>query len=293
MKQPKVLRIEEFDDNHASEEFYANTLENHLETRHKDIAHPHSHDFYLAILFTKGSGTHEIDFKEYEAKPGALFFLNPGQTHHWELSEDTEGYIFFHSQAFYDLHYTHNLLGRFPFYFSMHQLPVIYTERAQLDILTQLFQNILSEYNSGFLLKKEALLSLSGLVYITATRLYPEYEDETFITQNNYYGKFRGFEALVEQFYRDTKSPSSYASMMYITPRHLNRIAQSVVGKSALDVIQDRILLEAKKMLVMHKTSFSEIAITLGFADYAYFSRLFKKKVGQTPSEFLERYGKR
>lgn len=293
MSKTKVLHIKEFKDGNTAEEFYANTLQNHLQTRHKDIVHPHSHDFYVAILFTKGSGTHEIDFTAHAVKPGALFFLNPGQTHHWELSPDTEGYIFIHSQAFYELHFTHNRLGRYPFYFSMHHLPVIYTNPEQLETFSKLFKNILAEHESVSLLKKEALLSLIDLNYIAATRLYPEYEDETHITQNNYYGKFREFEALLEQNYRKTKSPSAYASMMFMTSRHLNRISQSVVGKSVLDVVHDRILLEAKKMLVLHKTSFSEISASLGYDDYAYFSRIFKKKTGQTPSQFLGRYGKR
>lgn len=293
MDKVNVLRIHQFDEGHEAEEFYANTLQEHLRTRHKDIALPHSHDFYLAILFTKGNGVHEIDFTSYDVKPGALFFLNPGQTHHWELSEDTEGYIFFHSQAFYDLHYTHSRLNRFPFFFSMHQSPALYPNTQSLEKISLLFRTILEEYTNSNILKKEAVIGLVDLTYIEASRIYPEYEADTNSAQNNYYNRFREFEALVEDNYRQMKSPSLYASMMAVTSRHLNRITQSVVGKSASEVITDRVLLEAKKMMVLHKKSFSEIAIGLGYLDYGYFSRLFKKKTGETPSEFLGRYGKR
>jgi AraC family transcriptional regulator, transcriptional activator of pobA len=287
-----VLHIEQFHGGHDHEEFYANTLQEHLQTRHKDIALPHSHDFYLAMLFTKGSGTHEIDFTSYEVKPGVLFFLNPGQTHHWELSEDTEGYIFFHSQEFYDLHYTHNRINRFPFFFSMHQSPAIYLDAHEIDKFTRLFRSVLGENSSVKRLRKEAVISLIDLVYIESTRIYPEYNAET-NAQNNYYNRFREFEALIEENYRVMKFPSLYASMMAITSRHLNRITQSVVGKAASDVIVDRVLLEAKKLLVLHGRNFGEIAIALGYVDYAYFSRLFKNKTGDTPSGFLGRYGKR
>lgn len=293
MKKTSVLHIEQFNDGHDAEEFHANTLQDHLQTRHKDIAHPHSHDFYVAMLFTKGSGTHEVDFNAYEVKPGAMFFLNPGQTHHWELSDDTEGYIFLHSQAFYDLHYTHSRLNRFPFYFSMYQSPVIYPERSQTGSFEALFRTITDEYNANSLLKKEMLISLSDLIYISATRLYPPiYNDESHVSENNYYIRFREFEALVEKHYLQIKSPSAYASLMAITSRHLNRITQSVVGKSAIDVIQDRLLLEAKKLLVRQRGSFSEIAETLGYEDYGYFSRIFKNKAGVTPKAFLEQYGR-
>src|SRR5688572_5483594 len=123
MKKTGVLKIGQFHSNENPEEFYANTLGVHLRTRHKDISVPHRHDFYLTVLFTKGTGTHEIDFTSYAVKPGALFFLNPGQTHHWELSDDTDGYIFFHTQSFYDLQYSHSRVADFPFYYSMHSIP--------------------------------------------------------------------------------------------------------------------------------------------------------------------------
>ncbi len=292
MDKARVLHITQFNDP-VAEEFYANTLQRHLQTQHKDITHPHSHDFYLAMLFTKGSGTHEIDFTTYEVKPGALFFLNPGQTHHWELSEDTEGYIFFHSQAFYDLHYTHSRINRFPFYFSMHQSPVLYAAASEAEKITLLFRLVLEGYGTNAILKKEALISLVDLTYIECSRIYGEYDIGLNNAQNSYYNKFREFEALVEKHYTGMKSPSLYAGMMSITPRHLNRIAQSVVGKSAIDVIQDRILLEAKKRLVLGGANFSEIALALGYQDYAYFSRLFKSKTGDTPSGFLVRYGRK
>jgi len=292
MKKTSVLHIAQFNDGQGAEEFHANTLQDHLQTRHKDIAHPHSHDFYVAMLFTKGTGTHEVDFTAYEVKPWSMFFLNPGQTHHWELSDDTEGYIFLHSQAFYDLHYTHSRINRFPFYYSMYQSPVIYLEAPQTESFKNLFRTILTEYNADSLLKKEALIGLADLIYISATRLYPTYSDEGHVSENNYYARFREFEALVEQHYLQIKSPSAYASIMAITSRHLNRITQSVVGKSAIDVIQDRLLLEAKKLLVRQRGSFSEIAYALGYEDYGYFSRIFKNKAGVTPKAFLEQYGR-
>ena len=78
--------------------------------------------------------------------------------------------------------------------------------------------------------------------------------------------------------------------MMNITPKHLNRITQNIIGKTTSEVILDRILLEAKRVILHTGKSFSEIAIGLGYEDYAYFSRLFKQKTGLTPSQFLKTY---
>ncbi len=288
MKKIPVLDIKLFHEDDSVEDFYANTMENHITTRHKDIDHPHAHNFYVAVLFTHGSGMHEVDFTTYDIKPGALFFLNPGQTHHWELSDDVKGFIFLHTRGFYELHYTHNRLSGFPFYYSIHNTPCLYLSPTDSNRITALFEGIYTESHSPAPMQHNALLSLVDLVYTYSARLYPDTVDTE--TDNSYYTKFRKFEALVEKHFRTEKSPSYYAGLMAVTPRHLNRMAQAVTGKTATDIILDRVLLEAKKELVLQHDSFANIAYALGYDDYAYFSRLFKNREGQTPSEFLNRY---
>lgn len=292
MKPVHVLNINQFS-NDDKEDFHTNTLENHLQTRHKDIAEPHSHNFYLAILFTKGTGRHEIDFADYEVKSGALFFLNPGQTHHWTLSPDTEGYIFFHTRDYYEQYYTQNKLSAFPFFFSMHSSPCIYLQGKELRQTESYFNSIFEESLSGNSFKKPAIMSYINLIYISTSRIFQETANtEHNHTNNNYYTKFRQFESLVEEHFIQEKQPVFYAEKMHITPRHLNRIAQIATGKTATDAILDRVLLEAKKELVLRRGNFKSIAEVLGYTDYAYFSRIFKNKTGETPSDFTKRYTK-
>ena len=290
IKKVPVLDIKQFHEHDSPEDFYANTLQNHLITRHKDISHPHSHNFYLAILFTHGEGMHEVDFTTYEVKPGTLFFLNPGQTHNWQLSADTKGYIFFHTRDFFELHYTHNLLGQFPFYYSMHNTPCLYLKDMEAVEIIPLFKCILEENHAAHPLKTNAIISLINLVYTYSTRLYLQQSTFQAMGDNTYYDTFRKFEALIEKQFSLHKSPAYYASMLAMTPRHLNRITQAVTGKTATDVILDRVLLEDKKEIILQHGNFSRIAEILGYDDYAYFSRLFKNKAGQTPSQFLAKY---
>lgn len=289
MRKVGVLNIGQFHEENTPEQFYASTLQHHLRTRH-DIAVPHKHDFYLLVLFTKGTGIHEVDFTSYEVKPGALFMLNPGQTHYWELSENTEGYIFFHTQSFYDLHYTDNKLADFPFFFSQYNSPCIYLNNVKTQRLESLLKILLEEYSNPKLLNRQFLVSLADIIYTECTRAYMLQNPSTENSRDKYYDKFRRFEELVEKHFITEKSPAAFAVMLNITPKHLNRITQAVVAKTASDVIQERVMLEAKKLLVQQKDSFSEIGFLLGYEDYAYFSRLFKKKTGETPSVFLSRY---
>ena len=97
MKKNPVYSIQNFTASISPKDLYVNTFKNHLET-HSFIDKPHRHNFYLLVLFTNGSGVHEIDFARFDIKPGSLFVLQPGQIHHWQLSSDIEGYIVFYSQ---------------------------------------------------------------------------------------------------------------------------------------------------------------------------------------------------
>lgn len=284
-----ILDIKQFESGENRKEFYANTIENHIITNHRNIHKPHKHNFYLTVLFTQGTGKHEIDFTTYPVKPGSLFFLNPGQTHHWELSEDIQGYIFFHTQAYYDLHYNQFKINNFPFFYSIQNAPFLYLEK-DFKSFTTLFQNILAEYHDNAFLKTQKLISLIDQIYIDSTRLYIDKNTTVPTIQSSYALRFQELERFIEKHYKTEKSPSQYAEWLNVSPKHLNRITQSMVGKTTSDVILDRVFLEAKRELIRFKNNLAEVAEQLGYDDYAYFSRLFKKKCGETPTSFINRY---
>jgi AraC family transcriptional activator of pobA len=292
MKKVPLLHIQQFYDHDSVDNFYINTVQEHIETRHKDIALPHRHNFYLTLLFTKGMGIHEVDFISYPVVPGALFFLNPGQTHHWELSEDIEGYIFFHTREFYDLHFSEQHLTYYPFFYSMHSSPMLRTNGEKFAILAALFKLLMEENDGHKLLKKQRVLNLIEHIYIESARIYAAENKTGAPTQSHYSQKFSRLEELIEQHYKTEKSPAQYADMLNMSPKHLNRITQAATGKTTSDIILDRVLLEAKRELLLQRDSLAQIAQSLGYEDYAYFSRLFKKKAGITPTSFVSRYRK-
>ena len=122
--QLPVYKIEQFQTFEEGKDFYANDLISHLRDYH--FVHvPHKHDFFLVVLFARGSGTHDIDFSSYPIKAGSVFVLSPGQTHNWKLSKGTDGYVFFHSGHFFDSAYTHQKILDFPFFASIHASPLI------------------------------------------------------------------------------------------------------------------------------------------------------------------------
>lgn len=126
-KQVEILEINQF--SLESTGFYINKLSAHLQSSHLHINKPHKHNFFASILFTHGNGKHEIDFNSYEVKPSAVFFLSPGQTHNWNLSDDVEGIIFFHSQEFYEAHYIRDFLSDYALFSSLQKQSVLYLDQ--------------------------------------------------------------------------------------------------------------------------------------------------------------------
>jgi len=98
----------------------------------------------------------------------------------------------------------------------------------------------------------------------------------------------QAFHRLVEREYRNHQPIDFYATALGITPPHLNRICQSVLGASALKVIERRVLLEAKRYLTFSSLSVKEIAALLGYADAGYFNRMFRREIGTAPGKFRQ-----
>jgi len=290
MKSLPVLNIRQFYPDEKHEEFYANDFADHLKNHHRAILTPHKHNVYLAVLFTSGTGIHEIDFNAYEVKRGSVFFMNPGQTHHWEFSDDVNGYIFFHSEGFYNLHFSDSTVQGFPFYYSTQNPPCIYLKEDELIHAEMTFANILEEYRTENLYKHHKICSLVDMAYIDLARIYVNADYKAVVRTSNYSNKLKMLETLIEKHFHTEKSPGKYAGWMNMTTKHLNRITKESVDKTTSDMIIDRVVLEAKRMLIHSKDNFSTVAEALGYEDYAYFSRLFKKRTGETPSEFAKRY---
>jgi AraC-like DNA-binding protein len=290
MRHLPVLDISKFLFAGEKEGFYTNRLSKHLKEHHHDIDKPHKHNSYLVVLFTKGTGVHEVDFSSYKVKPGSVFLLNPGQTHHWELSDDVEGYIFLHSKNYYDQPYSHNTIDSFPFFYFTQNTPCIYLTKQNESKIHKLFAELLDEYNADAMLKYRKICSLLDILYIELSRLYIGKNFRKVVSSSNYSMKLKQLEQLINDNFLEIKSPAQYAALMSISPKHLNRISQTLINKSTSELITDRVILEAKRMLLHSENTVSEIAELLGYHDYSYFSRLFKKACGETPSEFAIRY---
>lgn len=290
MKKIPILDIKQFEHKAQLEDFYSNDLEIHLKNNRDFFHKPHRHNFFLCVLFTQGSGIHEIDFETYAVKPGCVFFLRPGQTHFWQFNTSPQGYIFFHTQEFFELHFTNTKLDQFPFYYSFKNLPIVNITLDQILAVKSQFREINQEYYSDLPLKRQKLASLLNTVYIDLSRHYIELEPKKEVVSMSYISTLRALEKLIDLYYKEQKSAKFYAEALNISSKHLNRILRTTLNKTTTQIISERVMLEAKRLMVHSYNTLAEISEILGYEDYAHFSKVFKKNNGITPKSFKRNY---
>lgn len=288
MKTP-ILHLEQFEQT-PTQTFYISRLSDHLFTKRNLVHKPHSHSFYLGVLFTQGEGKHEIDFNVYKIQPGSFFLLKPGQTHNWKFDDPPEGIIFFHSKAFFKLNYIQHNFNLFPFYQSNLNPPFLTLNRKETEEINSKLIELKQEFHSNQLFKELQILNSLNSIYIQLSRLYLKDLETSLLKAKPNTKLLTDLERLIETNFKQEKLPRFYAAQLHTTTKNLNRIVQKNLDKTTSDLIAERIVLEAKRLMVHAELSLSEIAYTLGFSDYSYFSRFFKQKSGTSPLQFKNKF---
>jgi len=276
----------------SESDFYANTFAEHILQHEHMILAPHGHDFYLSVLFTRGSGIHEVDFQTFDIRPGYIFLLSPGQVHHWRVSEDIDGYIIFHKKEFYDLNFTYERIEHFPFFASSQHAPIIQLRKEQATALAVQFRLIIDEYKSKYLMHFQKICSMLNVLYVDLARIYLPARRTNKHKEIQLAHMLR-LNELIDGNFKDIKSPANYAKNMFMSEKNLNMICKIILNKTVSIVITDRVILEAKRMLIHTNLNVVQISLDLGYMDNSYFTRVFKKTTGETPLEFRDNYRRR
>lgn len=253
----------------------------------KAVDFPHRHDFYNLIYIKQGSGTHHIDFKRFEVEAKQMFFMNDGQVHEWELSEETTGYTLFFKKEFYEVMEKNLALAALPFFNnSNNDAPVVLFSAEQSQTIENLFEEIITEFKANNPHRETLIKSYLKIILIHSLRVYqPLFKGDN--TELNI-SKIRSFEKLIEKHFREYKSVKDFGDKLNITANYLNAICTKTVGRTAGEMIRDRVILEAKRLLLHSSISVCEMAYHLGYDDCSYFIRVFKKDVGFTPEQFRQ-----
>ena len=256
--------------------------------KHKDLYFPHKHTFYHLVLFTKGGGKHSIDFKTFDVTPYQIYFMIPGQVHSWNFEGDVDGYVIHFTLPFFQSFLLKNeYLEQFPFFSGLIDDAVIQVQPSLQQEITNLFEGIIIESENPARMGMDMIRTLLLQVFILLNRTNTDNKEQQLPAYN--YTLLKTFQKLIEKNFATLKLPKDYAELLYITPNHLNAICNDLLGISAGEVIRNRILLEAKRLLINLDLSVAEIGYRLNFNDNSYFTKFFKKYAGSTPEEFRKK----
>lgn len=165
-------------------------------------------------------------------------------------------------------------------YFSFKEHEAVFGQIAALQ--TEIIGE-LEEEKKG---KQLVVQSLFQLLFVKLYRFIITQKEAFNYSDNRTLHYFQGFQKSIKRSIQESKSIEAYAHELGITSVHLNRICKSIAQKSALEIVQEYVVNEAKMYLLNTSYTISEISYFLNFKDPAYFTRVFRKKTGVSPTEF-------
>lgn len=232
---------------------------------------PHRHDFYSLVWFTKSSGINVIDFEEYEIKPDRLFFMQPKQVHNWSYSKESKGYILVFAK-----HFT----NEFPL--ELMDITFFDLKPNNIQLLKPLFKNLIEESKLNDNLGEKSIISGVKYLLLHLTRMASDLKHNKKTKPTT----IIKFSKLVTDTISKNLTVKDYADQLHLTVEKLNELCKENYGQNPKNIILEKKITEAKRLLYFTDLSVKEIAFRLGFEDSSYFSRIFKLKTNLSPSNF-------
>lgn len=246
---------------------------------------PHRHDGLFQFLWVrKGGGIARVEDGRHRLSPSTAVLIPPLTVHGFDFDPGTDGWVVTVPITSLDrsLKDADGVIG------ALGEAAVLRPETAEgrRAEAQSLFAGIAAEHRGMAPGRAFSLLCLTGLLGLWFVRAKSRTMEVTLDRSSAKLKIVRAFQRRVGDCFREHRPVTFYAAEMGVTATHLSRICRDVLGRPASAVIQERLLLEAKRNLCYTSMSVAEISYALGFADPAYFTRFFAKQSGMTPSVF-------
>ncbi|MEX2513162.1 MAG: helix-turn-helix transcriptional regulator [Cyclobacteriaceae bacterium] len=234
---------------------------------------PHRHLGYHELIFlSKGSGQHTVGNQVHEVLPPMGFYLNLGQVHCWDFSKIPEGFV---------LLFKEEALSAYPLALSnlyrIHEKFKLPQDQGDLMGLLEICYH-------DFKANQPVELISAHLNTIIFKTLHLPYHDEHL--PPHVVNEFSIFKKLLNEHYLQLRYADEYAKKMQISIRKLNQISKVAAGCTAIEVIREKMLIEAKNLLTHTSLPVNEVAFQLNFSDASNFIKFFKSQTTLTPTEY-------
>jgi AraC family transcriptional regulator, transcriptional activator of pobA len=245
---------------------------------------PHVHEFEELLIGAQGQIEHFIDFKAINFKAPFISFITMGKVHRLKprtLDDKCNIWVICFSSDFIP-ESTYQLYS----YYHEHANIEFKDEKsfARMVMLTEMINEEMQSLTPKFAVVRDILKTLFTMI---------EAEDEKNTMQERPYPKvqnttFKNFLKILEENFRRPEGVGFYSEKLFMSTRNLNLICQNILNKSVSEIIETRKLIEAKNLLIYTDKSVSEIGFNIGYNEKTYFTSVFKKVTGITPTTFRD-----
>ncbi len=245
----------------------------------------HQIEFFVFILYTKGTEMHTIDYKDYHCEQGTLLAIRKGQVHRFS-NPNVDGYILVFNYEFLGNYFSKkesqtSLLLFNEFLYE----PKIQLNQEQNDSILNLVHQIKNE--SQYINDLLSPSIIRSFLQVIVNQIYRiKTANQTVSLNKKHLSLFIQFQNSVELNYTKSLKVQDYANWLGVHRKTLNNITQSIINKTAKEFIDEICVNNIKRKLTNNLTSIKEICFECGFDETANFNNYFKKRTGETPKNF-------
>ncbi|MBW4026203.1 MAG: helix-turn-helix domain-containing protein [Acidobacteria bacterium] len=258
--------------------FEAVTLATAVQRAGKEhFARPRCAAFFQLMLVNEGTAHQEIDFISYRLKTGSLIFIRPGQVQRLFISDRCKAQL---------LIFELNFISPSKEGIQPHRISTMIESTPPIRAA---FATLFEEYSGGDAHPtSRRILSNELIVLLLRLERQSDLLSDVSAQTSNVFDIFNRFETLLEASFAETRSVAAFAHKRGCSEKTLNRACSVVTGAAPKELIQKRVALEAKRVLVYTNMTVKEISEELGFSEPTNFVKFFRRLTGMLPMAFRD-----
>ncbi len=247
---------------------------------------------YFSLIWVKeGFGKVKTGFSEFDFKDNTLFAFAPFQPFVFSSANTIKGVVInFHPEFMFIHHQEKQMAFKEILYSNTNQPPFINIDISSTQAFDVLCEKMEAEIQNPSLAQHDLLVAYLRIFLINISRLKMDQQPSALVAgkESKEHHMLQKLKDAIEENFRAKHSPGQYAAMLYVTTKTLAKVSKVHYNKTLSNIINERIIIEAKRELYLTNKAIKEIAYDLGYEDEYYFSRFFKVNTNVSPQKYRE-----
>ncbi len=284
----KTVHLSDLPGTDVNTKLHVEYMTSYFETAHMASQEPHVHSFYEIMWFWDAGGVHSIDFNDIEVGPDTLIFLAPGQLHHYITRPDAQGVLILFADDFFEKSRAmDDIFMKYDMFNSYGSSPCYTVDEFTAANLRLLVEMMLQEIEMADQFGHADMMRAMLRLFITNVRRSGVRQEHTHLQpRNTNHRLYIEFRQMVERDYGQKHMVRDYAERLNVSVKTLTNAVSECTGTTPLHLINSRLTLESKRLLLYSDLPLKEVASRMGFDDPSYFAKFFKREANCLPSQF-------